>query len=226
MISVMEKGLWVLGVLLLGLIGVFFVYLGPPPTISRLEVKAQKINEGILIEQLKPEARKRYQDLVTAPPPKTPDGKPSKIGRPQTTEIYKVNRATYYLINSKQTAMGEARKAGSEVIDNGDGTNSLKITSFGEGSLLHDVGMKDGDVVDTINGRKIDFSSTIDATSLYEDCVAQLDAGNPIVVNIRRRNKPMRIVVAGDWDLKKAIKRGAPKANAKKPTNNRRTNKR
>lgn len=203
MISVVEKGLWVLGILLLVSVGAAFAYLGAPPTVSRLEVVSTKISSGNLENRLGDAAKKEFRRIITTPAPKRADGKPARAQRAPQMEVYEVNRAAFYLIKNRPTALNEAQKVSSEIVENEDGTNSLKLTSFGNSSLLGDVGMKEGDVVDTINGKKIDFSSELDARALYESAVASMEAGNPIVIDIRRRNKPMRVVVAGNWNLKK-----------------------
>ena len=213
MIGVMEKTLWVFALILVGAIVSAFLYIGPPqPKGSRIEASAAKLTERELNQRMSQPAKKAYQEILKAPPPKAPDGSATKVVRPKSTEVYTVNRAAYYRVSSRRAALGEARTASSEVIDNGDGTNSLKISAFGDGSLLSEVGMKDGDVVDTINGKKIDFSSKNQARILYDECIAQLESGKPIVVNIRRRNSPMRIVVAGDWMLKAVKKAGGKPA--------------
>lgn len=209
MIDFIEKTIWGLSLLVLATVIGWFAYLGGPSTVPFILAESESVDRKVVMDRLTPEAKVALEKALNPERPsekatKDKDGKPGKTNKKprkgrSTQEYMLVNRATFERVATKNEALKEADKAKSEVVQNKDGSNSLRVYDFSETSILSQVGVEENDVVDLVDGKKIDFTSPLEANQLYDECKAKFDSGVPIVVEVTRRGRPVQIVVSPNF---------------------------
>ncbi|MEE8141597.1 MAG: hypothetical protein V3T77_00715 [Planctomycetota bacterium] len=200
MIDLLEKTTWGLAVFTVVIIGSYLAIFGAPTSTPYITVERREINEKEALQSLSKEARAILTNKLKLPP----SGKGSPTGRLQATSkhFFKVNRDVYNRVRNRTDAVREAKKARSEVLQNKDGSNSLRIYDFNKGSILNKVGFQENDIIEQIDGKKIDFRSKLEVHGLFEDCKQQLDGGEPIVIMINRNGRHSQIIITPDWRRK------------------------
>ena len=124
------------------------------------------------------------------------------------TGIISGYRATLDRVKSFNTAVKEARKIRSKVVDYEGGTG-LQIEGVGrdESTLFGKLGFQEKDVLLGLDGERLDFDSLSGAASmipgseanqLYDRFKEQLESGAPIAVDVVRNGRPMQIFFALD----------------------------
>lgn len=208
MINIAEKALWILaGFVLVGVVG-WFLYFGGPTTVPYILAQSESVKKEDALKTLSPEAKVSLEKTLNAEPvlgrgatdddekgdPKGAKARPAP--RRQAAQVFmRANRATFERVSTKNQAMKEADKAKSEVVRNSDGTNSLRVYDFDDTSILSQVGVQENDIIDLVDGKKIDFTSPLEANQLYDECKAKFATGSPIVVEVTRRGARTQIVV-------------------------------
>lgn len=202
MIDIVEKLVWGLAVLALVSVGAYWALCGGPSTTPYILADSMVVDKRADFEKKLSDEAKKFLKMQAAPPKAEDRDNPAvRKKQPRKKERRLINRGTYERVGSRNSAIREAEKAQSEVVQNKDGTNSLKVFNFDETSILTKVGIEPEDVVDYINGEKIDFSSKLEASNLYDQCKKQLESGIPVVVDITRRGKTMQLIIAPDFQL-------------------------
>lgn len=199
--DLLEKIAWGLTIVLLASIGACFMLFGTPTTTARIEAGGRTLaNKQEFDKGLDDSQRQQLAEKLQPPPPPTVDGKvgASAPRRPPQQKFIRVNRAALERIDTLNDAQHEARLARSEPLSNEDGTTSLKIFDINEASMLHEYGFENNDVVDYINGQRVDFTSVVEARALYARAMAEMRSGVPQVVQIMRRGQPLQIVIGLD----------------------------
>lgn len=209
MLNIAEKCVWILSGLVIAGIAGWFVYFGGPTTVPYILAETQSVKKEDALKALSPAAKVSLEKTLSTEPttakPKSKDdekgdgkgdNKAKSTPRRQASQVFiQANSATFERVSTKNNALKEADKAKSEVVRNPDGTNSLKVYDFDETSILSQVGVQENDVIDFIDGKKIDFSSPLEANQLYDECKAKFAAGDPVVVEVTRRGTRTQIVV-------------------------------
>ncbi|MFN0060071.1 MAG: hypothetical protein ACKVX7_16560 [Planctomycetota bacterium] len=190
MLDIVEKIVWGLGIGLVVIIIAAYLVLGAPSFIPSIAAEGRKVENRAEFEgMLNSPAQQDLRDKLSTPIP----GGSSKT--PVTVETRVINRAAFNRVANPSDALREAHLASSAVVEDPNGGNSLEISAIEENSLLKKLGFQNKDILDSVDGLKIDFSSALEANELYNKVRASVEAGNPAVITLRRNGKPMRIVV-------------------------------
>ncbi len=138
---------------------------------------------------------------MKVPPPAGESNKGSDRSRRVNAkrEFRKVSRETLGRVSNLTDAINEMKRAGSTVIQNKDGTTSLKIHDFAPGSFLGKIGFKEQDIIELIDGEKIDFRSHLQAKETFEVLREKMLGGEPIVVTVNRAGRSLQIAFVPDF---------------------------
>jgi hypothetical protein len=194
MLGTLEKILWGLSGLLLVGIAVAIVFLGLPSTTPPIAMASKTMTAEELQARLKPE-QKALLDAELRGFELDADGKPvprSDGNRPAQKTVVQVNKELFQRLGNLNDCIHEMEFAQSEALDDG----SLKIFAIQEGSLLEKVGLKDNDILEGVGGAKLDFRDISKCKGVWEESLERLEAGSPVVVEIKRRGARHQLVVA------------------------------
>ncbi|MDE0960215.1 MAG: hypothetical protein OSB09_05485 [Planctomycetota bacterium] len=162
------------------------VLVGLPSTVPAISMHSEKISEQQYMTEITAEQRQELTKILTQ---SGKDGTGSKR-RPQS-EVYKINQPLLERMGNLNECRRELQSASSEVQDDG----SLKIFGIQQGSLLERVGLRENDILRSVNGIQIDFNAIGDCLDAHGDSLDRLRAGNPVVVEIERRGSPVALVI-------------------------------
>ena len=89
----------------------------------------------------------------------------------------------------------ELNKAKSELLNGADGKPTrIKVFDIEEGSLLKKFGVEDGDVVEFIDGERIDFSEgSAQHAKRWKRLQEKLGSGGTLPITITRNGQPMQL---------------------------------
>ncbi len=192
MIDVLEKVVWILTGLVLVLAGGWYLVLGAPSPVPAIAMQGRTTSKQELTEKLDEPQRRKLDEVLKESPR---EGETAKQYERQREEFQTINRAAFERMTNLTDAMHEAKTVSSKVIENKDGTNSLEVFDIPEGSVMGTIGFQDQDIIDAIGDENIDFSSRMAARELFYAKRDQLSSDGFIKIDIRRRNKPMKIIV-------------------------------
>lgn len=194
MLTIVERTVWVLGgLMVLGSIGAF-VYLGPPTGIPKIEIETRETNAQQFNKGLSAEQRTASEAIKKEVREKVSKGGSSRSRALTVTEEFReVPTDTFEHYASRREALNAARQISGEVVPHKDGTNSYKIFNFSPGDPIAKLGFKENDVIDYIDGRKIDFNSELQANGLYNDLVDKMRGGGSMTVHITRNGRPVEL---------------------------------
>ena len=185
--KIIEKILWgTFGLILLAAI-VWGFMIGLPSTIPAIAMKSEKITEQKLRSELTAEQRVVLDEMLK--PPDSASGTTTR-GRPQS-EVYRINRPLLERLANIAECQRELMSASSEVREDG----TLKIFGIQSGSLLERVGLRENDVLLSVNGLSLDFGSLGDCLDSHSESLVKLRSGNPVVIQIERRGTLKALVI-------------------------------
>lgn len=194
MIGIFEKIVWGLAALTLLGIALVVLFVGLPSTTPTIAMESKQLSPEELQAKLSAEQKKRFEAAKVSGDLDA-DGNlvpRSDGGRAAPQTIFEVNEPLLERLGSKNDCIAELQFAKSEILDDG----SLKIFDIEDGSLLSKVGLKDNDILERVDGLKIDFRNTSEYIGSWQSSLENLRAGNPIVVEIKRKGARHHLVVA------------------------------
>ena len=209
MLALLEKVTWGLTALAIAVFGAAYFFLGGPSTVPKIEARAETRTIEEYKSTLTPAQKERVDELMAPKPTgKSKNGKPPRRPKRSNAQLRAVNRATLDRVKSFNTAVKEARKIRSKVVDYEGGTG-LQIEGVGrdESTLFGKLGFQEKDVLLGLDGERLDFDSLSGAASmipgseanqLYDRFKEQLESGAPIAVDVVRNGRPMQIFFALD----------------------------
>lgn len=185
--KIAEKILWGLFIFLMISALTYGLLIGLPSTIPAIAMKSEKITEQKLRADLTDEQMQEFNEML----------KPSSSGtggtatrRPQT-EVYRINKPLLERLGNIAECQRELMSASSNVLEDG----SLKVFDIQTGSLLERVGLRENDVLKSINGLPLDFSSLGEVMDSHGESLEKLRNGNPVVIQIERRGTAKALVI-------------------------------
>ncbi len=185
--KIIEKILWgTFGFILLAAI-VWGFMIGLPSTIPAIAMKSEKITEQKLRSELTAEQKVVLDEMLQ--PPASASGTSTR-GRPQS-EVYRINRPLLERLGNIAECQRELMNASSEVREDG----TLKIFGIQSGSLLERVGLRENDVLRSVNGIPLNFGSLGDCLDAHSESLVKLRSGNPVVIQIERRGTVKALVI-------------------------------
>ncbi|MEM7263993.1 MAG: hypothetical protein AAF488_18550 [Planctomycetota bacterium] len=195
MLDVFEKVVWILTALAILAIGGYYLVLGAPSPIPAIAMNGRTTSKAEVSKALGDNQRaKLTEQLKTSPR----EGDTPKQYERIKEEYRAINRATFERVSNLTDAMHEAKKISSKIVENKDGTNSLQVFDFDENSALGNLGFQENDVIDFIGGEQIDFGNRLQARELFYDLRDRFDENGFIKIDVRRRNRPMKILIKLD----------------------------
>ena len=184
--KLIEKFLWgTFGLILLAVL-VWGFMVGLPSTIPAIAMKSEKITEQELRSELTSEQKVVLDEMLK---PTSSSGTATR-GRPQS-EVYRINRPLLERLGNVAECQRELMNASSEPQEDG----SLKIFGIQSGSLLERVGLRENDVIRSVNGVTLDFGSLGDCLDSHSESLDKLHSGNPVVIQIERRGTLKALVI-------------------------------
>jgi hypothetical protein len=192
MLAILERVVWALSGLVLLAFGAALYFVGLPSTTPLIATGSKVITQAELDKRLTAEQRQR---LAADRSGYDFDDKGELVARsgarkPQDI-IYQVDEELLDRLGSKNDCMNELMLASSEILEDG----SLKIFDIKPGCLLAKVGLKDDDILERVNGLKIDFSKITECQDSWETCLEKLEGGSAFVVELRRNGAVHQLVV-------------------------------
>ncbi|MEC9476943.1 MAG: hypothetical protein VX764_07905 [Planctomycetota bacterium] len=185
--NLVEKILWGFFALLLVAALGYGLLVGLPSTIPAIAMKSEKITEQKLRSDLTDEQVVEFNEMLNSPSSST-GGASSR--RPQT-EIYRINKPLLDRLGNIAECQRELMMASSDIQENG----SLKVFDIRSGSLLDRVGLRENDVLKSINGLSLDFGSLGEVMDSHGESLKKLRSGNPVVIQIERRGTLKALVI-------------------------------
>ena len=185
--NLVEKILWGFFLLLLVAALGYGLLVGLPSTIPAIAMKSEKITEQKLRSDLTDEQVVEFNEMLNSPSSST-GGTSSR--RPQT-EIYRINKPLLDRLGNIAECQRELMMASSDIQENG----SLKVFDIRSGSLLDRVGLRENDVLKSINGLSLDFGSLGEVMDSHGESLKKLRSGNPVVIQIERRGTLKALVI-------------------------------
>ena len=183
-----EKILWGLFILMsLGALG-WGIVIGLPSTYPASAMHSEKIPEQQWRAQLTIEQRTELDQMLVSGGSGGSTGGSTR--RPQS-EIYRINKPLLERMGNLNECRRELMNASSEVQEDG----SLKIFGILPESLLAKVGLRENDVLRSVNGVPLDFGSLGDCLDAHGKSLEKLRAGDPVVILIERRGTPVALTI-------------------------------
>ncbi|MGE4620327.1 MAG: hypothetical protein AAEJ04_11025 [Planctomycetota bacterium] len=186
--NITEKILWVTFSLILLAAIVWGFLVGLPSTIPVIAMKSEKITEQKLKSELTAEQNAVLDEMLK--PTAGASGSVSSRRRSQS-EVYRINRPLLDRLANVAECQRELMNASSEIQEDG----SLKIFGIKSGSLLERVGLRENDVLRSVNGLALDFGSLGDVRGSHSESLEKLRSGNPVVIQIERMGSPKALVI-------------------------------
>lgn len=193
MLGVLEKVVWGITLLVIISFATWVGVYGLPSTIPAIAMNSKKVSEQKL--KLTPEA-KAAVEVQKVGFEQSDDGseiarKSGKRRRPVTA--FQVDRNTEERLGNLNNCITEMNFASSEVDPE---TGALKVFDIKEGSLLEKVGLENNDVLERIGGKVVDFGDHLECHNVWQENLARLKTGTPIVVELRRNGQTQQLIIA------------------------------
>jgi hypothetical protein len=121
---------------------------------------------------------------------------PGLAGKALLRDEYDVQKETVSYIAREANWTPELKKAKSELLPGADGRSTrLRVFDIDEDALLKKFGLEDGDVVEFIDGEKIDFSgsSHLEHIQRWKRVKDKLEKGQKISITLTRAGQPMQL---------------------------------
>ena len=191
-VDVLEKVCWILAGLVLLAIAGWYLICGAPSPVPAIAMQGRSATKKEVTSNFNEQQKAMFQEAITVSPR---DSDTQKQYERVREEYHTINPATHQRMSNLTDALHEAKTVSSKVIENPDGTNSLEVDEIPENSVLDTIGIQDKDVIDYIGGQRIDFSSSLQGREFFYDMRDQLSANGFLKIDIRRRNKQLKIIV-------------------------------
>ncbi len=194
MLGILEKIVYGLTALaLIVLVGGLVMY-GLPSTTPSIAMESRIIDQNALDAKLNADQKNRL-DVAIRGLDESDDGKlvPREDGnRAAKRTLYEVDEDLFDRLGNLNDCISELSFASSKVQEDG----TLKVFDIQEGSLLQKVGLADNDILERVDGLKIDFGNVSGCRDSWQKCLQRLEVGDPIVVEIRRNGARHHLIVS------------------------------
>ena len=132
--------------------------------------------------------------IEKGPPPAPGEEGKKKSRRPKKPkELYRqVDRAVYERISNFSRAYSEIRHASSRPRTENGKVIGLEIFDFDKSHTLSKLGFEEKDLIEVIDGQRIDYSESA-ARALFYSSREKMARGEPIIVDLKRNGKPLRL---------------------------------
>jgi len=189
-IDSLEKLTWFLGLLVIGVLGLYFAIAGPPSAVPSVAMLSKRVDEKQFFAILPPEQKSTLTQKMTL----SHKNKSSRTRFP--TDYMLVNELTLDRIGNFTEALRVSHEIRFEIQPaKEEGKSSLMLVDIGAHTPLKPMGFRGRDRIDGIDGIQIDFSDKIAATQLYKTIRDRLADHEPIYFDINRGGADRRIVV-------------------------------
>jgi hypothetical protein len=111
-------------------------------------------------------------------------------------ENYAVKQDTIDYISTEKNWLPELKKAASQLLPGADGKSSrIQLSSIEDDSLFKKFGLKDNDIVEFIDGEKIDFENSTNMQHIerWNKIKGKMLKGEKIGLTVTRNGQPMQI---------------------------------
>ncbi len=109
---------------------------------------------------------------------------------------YEVDQETFRFVSREANWEPELNKAASELLKGADGHSTrIQINKIDENSLFKKFGFEDNDIIEFIDGEKIDFegSSMVDHVQRWKRLKDKIQKGGKVALTITRNGQPVQI---------------------------------
>ena len=185
--SIFDKILWGVLILLITLALVWGVVIGLPSSIPDVAMKSERISIEALRKDLTSEQNALLTESLT---PAAQEGQTRPPRAPQS-EVFRINRPLMAKLANRTECQQELMNASSEPQEDG----SLRIFDIKAGCLLDKVGLQNEDRLKMVDGQPLDFTSMGAVFSSHSNSLAKLQAGQPVVIQIERRGRMVALVI-------------------------------
>lgn len=185
--SIFDKILWGVLILLVTLALVWGIVIGLPSSIPDVAMKSERISIEALRKDLTSEQNALLTESLT---PAAQEGQTRPPRAPQS-EVFRINRPLMAKLANRTECQQELMNASSEPQEDG----SLRIFDIKAGCLLDKVGLQNEDRLKMVDGQPLDFTSMGAVFSSHSNSLAKLQAGQPVVIQIERRGRMVALVI-------------------------------
>ena len=185
--SIFDKVLWGVLILMVTLALVWGVVIGLPSSIPDVAMKSERISIEALRKDLTSEQNALLTENLT---PAAQEGQTRPPRAPQS-EVFRINRPLMAKLANRTECQQELMNASSEPQEDG----SLRIFDIKAGCLLDKVGLQNEDRLKMVDGPPLDFTSMGAVFSSHSNSLAKLQAGQPVVIQIERRGRMVALVI-------------------------------
>lgn len=185
--SIFDKILWGVLILLVTLALVWGIVIGLPSSIPDVAMKSERISIEALRKDLTSEQNALLTENLT---PAAQEGQTRSPRAPQS-EVFRINRPLMAKLANRTECQQELMNASSEPQEDG----SLRIFDIKAGCLLDKVGLQNEDRLKMVDGQPLDFTSMGAVFSSHSNSLAKLQAGQPVVIQIERRGRMVALVI-------------------------------
>ena len=185
--SIFDKVLWGVLILMVTLALVWGVVIGLPSSIPDVAMKSERISIEALRKDLTSEQNALLTENLT---PGAEEGQARSRRAPQS-EVFRINRPLLTKLANRTECQQELMNASSEPQEDG----SLRIFDIKAGCLLDKVGLQNEDRLKMVDGQPLDFTSMGAVFSSHSNSLAKLQAGQPVVIQIERRGRMVALVI-------------------------------
>lgn len=185
--SLFDKILWGVLILIVTLATVWGIVIGLPSSIPDVAMKSERISIEALRKDLTSEQNALLTENLT---PGAEEGQARSRRAPQS-EVFRINRPLLTKLANRTECQQELMNASSEPQEDG----SLRIFDIKAGCLLDKVGLQNEDRLKMVDGQPLDFTSMGAVFSSHSNSLAKLQAGQPVVIQIERRGRMVALVI-------------------------------
>ena len=185
--SIFDKILWGVLILLVTLALVWGIVIGLPSSIPDVAMKSERISIEALRKDLTSEQNALLTENLT---PAAQEGQTRSPRAPQS-EVFRINRPLMAKLANRTECQQELMNASSEPQEDG----SLRIFDIKAGCLLDKVGLQNEDRLKMVDGRPLHFTSMGAVLSSLSNGLPKLQAGQPVVIQIERRGRMVALVI-------------------------------
>ena len=185
--SLFDKILWGVLILIVTLATVWGIVIGLPSSIPDVAMKSERISIEALRKDLTSEQNALLTENLT---PGAEEGQARSRRAPQS-EVFRINRPLLTKLANRTECQQELMNASSEPQEDG----SLRIFDIKAGCLLDKVGLQNEDRLKMVDGQPLDFTSMGAVFSSHSNSLAKLQAGQPVVIQIERRGRMVGLVI-------------------------------
>ena len=186
--KIVEKLLWCFFVLIMVAAFCYGFLVGLPSTIPAIAMKSEKITEQKLRSALTDEQETELDEMLKPTAVTTSGAAPR--GRSQS-EVYRINKPLLERLANIAECQRELMKASSAVQEDG----GLKVFDIRSDSLLERVGLRENDILRSVNGIALDFGALGAVMDSHSNSLEKLRSGNPVVIQIERRGTLKALVI-------------------------------